>query len=75
MPSNRLESTTPWLNFLVAYPYCKQPIFDVLKTQTTPYRFLLDSGAFTAHSLGKTIRLDVLESHFIQRISSCGHAA
>lgn len=58
MPSNRQESTTPWLNFLVAYPYCKQPIFDVLKTQTTPYRFLLDSGAFTAHSLGKTIRLD-----------------
>lgn len=49
---------TPRLNFLVAYPYCKPAVFDVLKRQTLPYRFLLDSGAFSAHNAGKIITLD-----------------
>ena len=46
-----LDTNTPRLNFLVAYPYCKPDVFEVLKSQTLPYRFLLDSGAFTAHNL------------------------
>lgn len=40
-----LDTNTPRLNFLVAYPYCKPDVFEVLKNQTLPYRFLLDSGA------------------------------
>ena len=53
-----LDTNTPRLNFLVAYPYCKPDVFEVLKNQTLPYRFLLDSGAFTAHNAGKVITLD-----------------
>lgn len=53
-----LNTNTPRLNFLVAYPYCKPDVFEVLKNQTLPYRFLLDSGAFTAHNAGKVITLD-----------------
>lgn len=53
-----LDTNTPRLNFLVAYPYCKPDVFEVLKNQTLPYRFLLDSGGFTAHNAGKVITLD-----------------
>lgn len=53
-----LDTNTPRLNLLVAYPYCKPGVFEVLKNQTLPYRFLLDSGAFTAHNAGKVITLD-----------------
>lgn len=53
-----MDTNTPKLNFLVAYPYCKPDVFEVLKNQTLPYRFLLDSGAFTAHNAGKVITLD-----------------
>lgn len=53
-----LDTNTPRLNFLVAYPYCKPDVFEALKNQPLPYRFLLDSGAFTAHNTGKVITLD-----------------
>lgn len=47
------------LNILVAYPYFKKKIVDFLKAQrSNTYRLIVDSGAFTAWNIGKTIKLD-----------------
>jgi len=46
------------LNILVAYPYMKKQVVDVLNENQDKIRFLLDSGAFTAWKAGKTIELD-----------------
>jgi len=45
-------------NILVAYPYMKKPMIDLLKENEHRTRFLLDSGAFTAWKAGKPIALD-----------------
>lgn len=45
-------------NILVAYPYMKKPMIDLLKQNEHRTRFLLDSGAFTAWKAGKPIALD-----------------
>jgi hypothetical protein len=46
------------LNILVAYPYMKPPVIEILKNNQEHVRFLLDSGAFTAWKSGKPIELD-----------------
>lgn len=47
------------LNILVAYPYFKKPVVEQLKRfKKNSYRLIVDSGAFTAWNIGKTIRLD-----------------
>ena len=46
------------LNILVAYPYMKKDVVDVLFENRDSIRFLLDSGAFTAWKSGKPIELD-----------------
>jgi len=46
------------LNILVAYPYMKKQVIDVLNENQDKIRFLLDSGAFTAWKAGKSIELD-----------------
>lgn len=46
------------LNILVAYPYVKNPLLDIIKEREAEIRFLLDSGAFTAWKAGKPIALD-----------------
>lgn len=43
------------LNILVAYPYMKPNVIDLLKERQNDIRFLLDSGAFTAWKAGTTI--------------------
>lgn len=52
-----LNDTTK-LNVLVAYPYAKKPVIDLLKKNQSSVRFVLDSGAFTAWKAGKPINLD-----------------
>lgn len=54
-------STDKHLNLLVAYPYCCKPVINELKKisdKVETFRFLLDSGAFTAHNSGKDVSLD-----------------
>jgi hypothetical protein len=46
------------LNLLVAYPYVKNEIIQIVKNNQDKIRFLLDSGAFTAWKAGKPIALD-----------------
>jgi hypothetical protein len=46
------------LNILVAYPYMKPPVIEILKNNQDNIRFLLDSGAFTAWKSGKPIGID-----------------
>lgn len=46
------------LNILVAYPYIKPNVIELLKNNSDKIRFLLDSGAFTAWKANKTISLD-----------------
>ena len=46
------------LNLLVAYPYAKPEIIDLVKQNESRICFLLDSGAFTAWKAGKPIALD-----------------
>lgn len=50
------------LNLLVAYPYAKKGVLDLLsrfdKEHPNTLRFFLDSGAFTAFNAGKVITLD-----------------
>lgn len=57
----------PKLNILVAYPYMTQGIVRLVQENASHTRFLLDSGAFTAHSLGKEIKLDDY-CRFIERL-------
>ena len=51
-----------YLNILVAYPYMSKSVIKILKDihdeLGNNFRFLLDSGAFTAYSSGKEIKLD-----------------
>ena len=51
-----------YLNILVAYPYMSKSVIKILKDIHDElgdnFRFLLDSGAFTAYSSGKEIKLD-----------------
>lgn len=44
-------------NILVAYPYMKKGVLEVLQRYESKINFLLDSGAFTAWNAGKEIRL------------------
>lgn len=46
------------LNILIAYPYLKKDIAELLKQNEHRVRFLLDSGAFTAWKTGKQITVD-----------------
>lgn len=49
------------LNILIAYPYFKNNIFNLLKqriTELNDIRLIIDSGAFTAWNTGKKIELD-----------------
>lgn len=46
------------LNILVAYPYMGEAIINELSKGKDRIRFLLDSGSFTADSIGKEIKLD-----------------
>lgn len=46
------------LNLLVAYPYVKQDVVDLLKERASEIRYVLDSGAFTAWKAGKPIEVD-----------------
>lgn len=46
------------LNILIAYPYLKKDIAELLKQNEHRVRFLLDSGAFTAWKTGKRITVD-----------------
>lgn len=47
------------LNILTAFPYFKQDIIDTLsKWDHTKYRLIVDSGAFTAWNIGKTIEME-----------------
>lgn len=47
------------LNVLIAYPYCNPPALRQLqRLPPGSYRFLLDSGAFTAWNAGRQIDLD-----------------
>lgn len=48
----------PKLNVLMAYPYMKADSTAFLAERQGKMRVLIDSGAFTAHSTGKPIRLD-----------------
>ena len=52
------EEDAPKLNLLVAIPYMKGTILDILRENQGRIRFLLDSGAFTAWKAGKPIALD-----------------
>ena len=50
---------TTKLNILIAYPYCNEPVVDLLKKfPKNDLRFVLDSGAFTAWKSGNPIELD-----------------
>lgn len=53
-----LNTVTPKLNLLVAYPYLSKPFIKLIAENQQNIRFLLDSGAFTAQTLGKKISLD-----------------
>lgn len=46
------------LNLLVAYPYMKPDVIQLIKEEQHRIRFVLDSGAFTAWKAGKTINVD-----------------
>lgn len=46
------------LNLLVAYPYMQKSMISFLNENQDKIRFLLDSGAFTAHKSGNPIKLD-----------------
>lgn len=46
------------LNLLIAYPYFKNEILDLLKTRSDDIRLVIDSGAFTAWKAGKEITVD-----------------
>lgn len=48
----------PKLNVLMAYPYMRADSIAFLAERQDRIRVLIDSGAFTAHSTGKPIRLD-----------------
>lgn len=49
---------TPRLNILIAYPYLKPDLIQLLASCGPALRFTLDSGAFTAWKAGKPIQLD-----------------
>ncbi len=51
-------STSLKLNLLVAYPYMKPDVVEILKHNHKDVRVLLDSGAFTAWKAGKEINVD-----------------
>lgn len=53
-----MDKLEPKLNILVAYPYMKTGVIQVLKENEKDIRFLLDSGAFTAWKANKTIHID-----------------
>lgn len=46
------------LNILVAYPYMRKDVIEILNQNKNNIRFLLDSGAFTAWKAKKEINLD-----------------
>lgn len=46
------------LNILIAYPYMKKNVIEILKNNSNKIRFLLDSGAFTAWKANKSITLN-----------------
>ena len=46
------------LNLLVAYPYCKPDVIELVKQNEHRIRFVLDSGAFTAWKSGQPIAVD-----------------
>lgn len=52
-------SEFPKLNVLIAYPYFKQPVIDLIanKSIANDLNLLVDSGAFTAWKAGKPIEL------------------
>ena len=53
-----MSTFIPKLNLLVAYPYMTKSKIDLINQNQDNIRFLLDSGAFTAQTLGKKISLD-----------------
>lgn len=46
------------INILVAYPYLKDSMIDFVNNHQDEFRFVLDSGAFTAWKSRKPIKLD-----------------
>lgn len=52
------DNTSRLLNLLVAYPYMKADVVDLVRANEKSIRFVLDSGAFTAWKAGKPIQLD-----------------
>lgn len=52
------STETPKLNLLIAYPYIKADVIQMLKEHEHKLRFVVDSGAFTAWKAGKPIALD-----------------
>jgi hypothetical protein len=54
-----MMSNFPKLNVLIAYPYFKQPIADLVRSPSisSDLNLLVDSGAFTAWKAGKPIEL------------------
>jgi len=46
------------INLLMAYPYIKPEIIPFIHKRQKDFRFLIDSGAFTAWKSGKPIQLD-----------------
>ena len=58
LTKQELSTPTPKLNLLVAYPYMTKLKIDLINQNLGNIRFVLDSGAFTAQTLGKKISLD-----------------
>ena len=49
----------PKLNILVAFPYFKQQVIDIIKDlDPNEFRLIVDSGAFTAYNTGRAIDID-----------------
>lgn len=46
------------INVLIAYPYMSASVVNLLEEHKNEFRFVLDSGAFTAWKTGKEIKLD-----------------
>lgn len=53
LTKQELSTPTPKLNLLVAYPYMTKLKIDLINQNLGNIRFVLDSGAFTAQTLGK----------------------
>jgi hypothetical protein len=57
-PAQDPEPFKPRLNLLTAYPYVTQATTDNVVAMGEDIRWLVDSGAFTAYKIGRTITLD-----------------